>query len=447
MKHPSTLPLFLTLVVSLALFPPLPAGAEDDAPRVGAISPGGVEVAARIFGRCPTFTWSMVEGARAYELLIYEIGAEAEDRELELVEPPLTVAVDGNASSWMASGDLCLATGGRYAWTVRGVVAEGPTPWARPLLFSVEADFGPQAELQRAVEEYLEQRVAAGAAVTEAPLRPRPSATPEGSRESRGAAADSTSATATKAHSSAAFSVDGTGTVVARALVLDCDTPAAYYVDGDGDGFGLTSTFAHSCAPLTGYVAVAGDCDDSDPGIHPDATEVCDEVDNDCDDLVDEGFQTIWYRDADGDGWGADGNTQTGCSQPAGYVGQSGDCHDSNDAIHPGAIEICNGVDEDCDNEIDEGANCDDGITCTFDSCFAGSCQHTADDSLCNDGNACTLDSCDPVLGCQFQGCAPGTSCCGGACIDTTEDELNCGACDNVCLEGEQCLDSTCTVI
>lgn len=348
MKYPSTLPTFLTLIASLVLWLPLPARAEDRAPRVGAISPGGVEVAARIFGRCPTFTWSMVEGARAYELLIYEIAAEGDEGEPELVEPPLTVAVDGNASSWMASGDLCLATGGRYAWTVRGAVAEGPTPWARPLLFSVEEEFGPQAELQRAVEEYLEQRVAAGDAAAEAPLRRRPPATPEGSRESDGAAADSASATATKAHSAASFSVDGGGTVVAQALVLDCATAAAYFIDGDSDGFGITSTFAHSCAPLSGYVPVAGDCDDSNPDVNPDATEVCDGADDDCDLSIDEGASC-----EDGDAC-----TVSSCTE--------GSC-------------------------VHEPLDCNDGIACTNDFCNPSSgCVHA---SACTGGLLCCVDT------------------------------------------------------
>ncbi len=140
------------------------------------------------------------------------------------------------------------------------------------------------------------------------------------------------------------------------------------------------------------------DCDDQDPSIHPDAEEVCDRVDNDCDSRIDEGFTLQWYQDADGDGWGNDEAVVTECVKPEGYVdrgqdcddtsasyhpnareddcedardyncdGKVGyddgdgdgfaacaDCDDGDPARHPGADELCDGVDQDCDDQVDE---------------------------------------------------------------------------------------------
>lgn len=62
-----------------------------------------------------------------------------------------------------------------------------------------------------------------------------------------------------------------------------------YYVDADGDGFGNPEHAVELAEPAPGFVTVAGDCDDLDPSVHPDALEVCDEVDNDCDGVVDAG--------------------------------------------------------------------------------------------------------------------------------------------------------------
>ena len=113
-----------------------------------------------------------------------------------------------------------------------------------------------------------------------------------------------------------------------------------------------------------GYPECAGDCDDSNSGVHPAAEEVCDGVDNDCDGTVDE-------RDVDGDG-------VFGCGQ---------DCDDSNASIHPGALEACNGVDEDCDGVADNGFPDQDSDG--FKSC-AGDCNdhnpaiHPGATELCN---------------------------------------------------------------
>ncbi len=101
------------------------------------------------------------------------------------------------------------------------------------------------------------------------------------------------------------------------------------------------------------------DCDDLDPNINPDATEVCDGVDNNCDGRVD-GSTAVdapwWFEDRDGDGYGSDasGKVLQACAQPPGLVGNASDCDDGDPRIRPGAVELCNDIDDDCDEEVDE---------------------------------------------------------------------------------------------
>ncbi|MBK7094713.1 MAG: hypothetical protein IPH57_06610 [Saprospiraceae bacterium] len=89
-------------------------------------------------------------------------------------------------------------------------------------------------------------------------------------------------------------------------------------------------------------------------GPKPPTVEVCDGVDNDCDGTIDEGVTTTYYLDADGDGYGLASSPIQACSLPSGYAAVSGDCDDGNSSIKPGAIEVCDGVDNDCDGNINE---------------------------------------------------------------------------------------------
>lgn len=90
--------------------------------------------------------------------------------------------------------------------------------------------------------------------------------------------------------------------------------------------------------------------------------EVCGGGDEDCDSLTDEGGAIdaiTFYDDDDGDTWGDDSETLTACSMPVGYAARGGDCDDTTPMISPGAMEGCDGVDEDCSGLIDDNGGCD----------------------------------------------------------------------------------------
>jgi hypothetical protein len=131
-----------------------------------------------------------------------------------------------------------------------------------------------------------------------------------------------------------------------------------WYLDLDGDGY-YTNVVISCTSPGTGYYQTrtgGGDCDDNNALIHPGATEVGDGIDNNCNGFIDEGTTTNFYVDADGDGYGSSNAVVQSLSAPAGYVDNSTDCDDNNAAVNPGAAEICgNGIDDNCNGQIDEG--------------------------------------------------------------------------------------------
>jgi hypothetical protein len=132
-----------------------------------------------------------------------------------------------------------------------------------------------------------------------------------------------------------------------------------YFVDGDGDGFGVSSPSAiNACAPVTGRVTNALDCNDRNAAIRPGIAETCNQVDDNCNGQSDEGLATQpWYPDVDGDGRGRLGSMVVNrCNAPPGYVSSNDDCDDANTAVRPGVLELCNGIDDDCDGQIDTGA-------------------------------------------------------------------------------------------
>ena len=129
-----------------------------------------------------------------------------------------------------------------------------------------------------------------------------------------------------------------------------------WYEDMDGDGYGNLDVTWVACFPPNGYVDNPDDCDDTDDQTYPGAPEACDNVDNDCDGEIDEELAELeWYPDVDGDGFGdANAAVILDCELIADHVNNAFDCDDSLAAINPTADEYCDGVDNDCDGEVDE---------------------------------------------------------------------------------------------
>ena len=98
------------------------------------------------------------------------------------------------------------------------------------------------------------------------------------------------------------------------------------------------------------------DCNDNNASVHPGATEICNGIDDNCNGQIDEGAGATYYADADGDGYGTSTSSVQACTAPAGYVSNNTDCNDANKNVHPGAPDICNGIDDNCNGVIDENA-------------------------------------------------------------------------------------------
>jgi len=95
---------------------------------------------------CPTFSWGAMAGAKGYELVAYQLRGKGEE-----ARPVLQQRVSGSALSWTPSLDRCLERGGRYAWSVRAVNAEGESGWSQPSLFEV-ASVPTEMEFEEALQ-------------------------------------------------------------------------------------------------------------------------------------------------------------------------------------------------------------------------------------------------------------------------------------------------------
>jgi cysteine-rich repeat protein len=254
-----------------------------------------------------------------------------------------------------------------------------------------------------------------------------------------------------------------------------------YYRDADGDGYGTPLTTTQACLVPAGYATNSNDCNDSNAGTHPGATEITgNSLDEDCSGMV------ACYRDQDNDTYGSSTVIPNGYPASGGIAlticgvnnvdsldDTTGDCDDNNASINPAATESCNGKDDDCDTSVDEGSApslcpfppnvsltaCSAGV-CTLGACFGG----FANCDL-NYSNGCEINVTSNISHCGscFQPCSTNhvtASCvsgnCQGACnvgfancngnmradgceVNLYTDNSNCGACGHVCTSGYHC--------
>ncbi len=159
-------------------------------------------------------------------------------------------------------------------------------------------------------------------------------------------------------------------------VVEDCGTPrddncngatnerdatgcAWFRADRDQDGWGTDETQCW-CGPAGDFTATkGGDCDDGSDAVHPGATEVCNGQDDDCAGGTDDGEDRpgckTYYLDSDGDGFGVAAEKCLCAASGVYRATRTGDCRDDSAAAFPGAPEVCDGLDNDCDLETDEG--------------------------------------------------------------------------------------------
>ncbi|MFN0275236.1 MAG: MopE-related protein [Chitinophagales bacterium] len=137
---------------------------------------------------------------------------------------------------------------------------------------------------------------------------------------------------------------------------LQC-SQSTFYADADGDGFGNMLDSVSSCTTPVGYITNNTDCDDANAAIYPTSMEVCNMLDDNCNTVIDEGFViNTFYLDSDGDNFGTSETDSATClTSIDGFVADNTDCDDTNELIYPGATELPDGIDNNCNELIDEG--------------------------------------------------------------------------------------------
>jgi len=194
-----------------------------------------------------------------------------------------------------------------------------------------------------------------------------------------------------------------------------------FFFDSDKDGFGVTEDNLCLCTPFGNYTAIwEGDCNDKAWGANPKAMEVCgDNLDNDCDGSQNDEDAVAcqyFYSDADGDGYGNPADSKCICSGFGKYTTQLlADCNDLVPTVNPGAAEICNNGDDNCNAMIDEGTNevlCAqsqgmphvESVICVQGKCIASGCTTGFHDANQDASDGCECE--DDKLEEETKGCS-----------------------------------------
>ena len=171
-----------------------------------------------------------------------------------------------------------------------------------------------------------------------------------------------------------------------------------YYADNDGDTYGDANNSIYECSQPDGFVSSNTDCDDNNANQNAASAEICNGEDDDCDGAIDNGLIFLdFFTDIDGDGFGA-GDVISSCTDlGSGYTTNNTDCDDTNSGVYPGAEELCNSIDDNCDGQTDDGTLTvyfidNDGDTYGNPSVSILACVqpigYTPDDNDCNDTDA-----------------------------------------------------------
>ena len=191
----------------------------------------------------------------------------------------------------------------------------------------------------------------------------------------------------------------------------------AGFADADRDGHGTMTMPQMACPGTNGFSLLSDDCNDAAATIHGGQVEICDSRDNDCDGATDEGTVAVaWYADTDGDAFGNPaGGILVQCAQPTGYVILGTDCNDTNAMLNPGMAERCNGLDDDCNGRADFRIGVGDFEDDDGDDAVDPACGTAAAD--CNDRDPSSYPG-------AFELCDFRDNDCNGTVDDTTAPRL-----------------------
>ncbi len=198
---------------------------------------------------------------------------------------------------------------------------------------------------------------------------------------------------------------------------------STFYLDNDGDGFGdLTkpivgctgadgSVYSNGTKQILNYIDGDGDCDDNNKSINPGASEQCNGIDDNCNGSIDDNAMFLeYFFDGDMDGYGSGTGIKSCVAFPAGYVTNNTDCNNTNAAINPAAVESCNGIDDDCNDKVDDGL--EQAVQCGYNNngtkttdCVNGTIN---DKTSCTDPDECKLGD---TKACEIDGSLPGFKC------------------------------------